>query len=111
QEERPPGLSGSLFNYPLKPGQVRHVGVNTPKGPSHVKERAGHKLAVMDRGHTIQRRDIKLSVSDTRLHHGLHRSEFTPSGQKPKYGMLTSSVNPRVAHRKRTTGSEEKREG
>ncbi|KAK3493290.1 hypothetical protein B0T13DRAFT_476123 [Neurospora crassa] len=69
------------------------------------------KLAVMDKGHTIQWRDIKLSVSDTRLHHGLHKSEFTPSGQKSKYGMLTSSVNPRVAHRKRTTGSEEKREG
>ncbi|KAK3490984.1 uncharacterized protein B0T23DRAFT_405735 [Neurospora hispaniola] len=29
-------------------------------------------------------RDIKPSVSDTRLHHGLHKSEFTPSGQKPE---------------------------
>ncbi|EGZ70829.1 hypothetical protein NEUTE2DRAFT_140200 [Neurospora tetrasperma FGSC 2509] len=37
----------------------------------------------MHRGYTIER-DIKPSVSDTRLHHGLHNSEFTPSGQKPK---------------------------
>lgn len=48
-----------------------------------MKERAGHELAVMHRGYTIER-DIKPSVSDTRLHHGLHKSEFTPSGQKPE---------------------------
>lgn len=83
REERRLSLSGSSFNYPLEIREVRHVGESIlRKGLSHVEERAGYELAVIDGGHTIERYQ-PLSLSQIPSSPRLQKSKFTPSGQKP----------------------------